>query len=148
MFEMWTNSERMAQWLPPTGMLTKFMKGEIKQGGRTFFCMEGVNGAMYARAGCLEIAKPNRIVYTQQFCDENQRTTRHPMAPTWPETMLTIVVLDAEDENRTHVTVTWEIFGEVSAAERDTVHKAKSGMTQGWTGSFDKLDGYLSERRG
>lgn len=70
------------------------------------------------------------------------------MAPTWPETMLTTVVLDAEDENRTRVTVTWEIFGDAGAAERDTFHKAKSGMTQGWTGSFDKLDGYLSERRG
>ncbi len=148
LFEMWTNPEHMAQWLPPTGMLTKFMKGDIKKGGRNFFCMEGVNGTLYARAEYLEVTKPNRIVYIQKFCDENQQTTRHPMAPTWPETMLTTVVLDAEEENRTRVTVTWEVFGEASAAERDTFHAAKSGMTQGWTGSFDKLDDYLSEQRG
>lgn len=60
MFEMWTNPERMAQWLPLTGMLTKFVKGEIKQGGRTFLCMEGVNGTMYARAEYLR--SPSRIV--------------------------------------------------------------------------------------
>jgi len=87
------------------------------------------------------------VAALEQFCDENQQPTRHPLAPTWPETMLTTVVLDAEDENRTRVTVTWEVFGEASAAECDTFHNAKGGMTQGWTGSFDKLDQYMMQER-
>ncbi len=147
-FEMWTDPKHIAQWLPPLGMTTKFFKGDIKKGGQGFWCMEGVNGVMYGRAEYLEVTRPNRIVYTQSFCDENQKPARHPLAPTWPQTMLTTVVLDAEDADRTRVTVTWEVYGEAGATERDTFHNAKGGMTWGWTGSFDKLENYLSERRG
>jgi uncharacterized protein YndB with AHSA1/START domain len=146
-FDMWTDTRHIAQWLPPAGMTTKFFKGDIKKGGRGFWCMEGTNGVMYGKSEYHEVTRPNRIVYTQSFCDENQQTIRHPMAPTWPETMLTTVVLDAEDSNRTRVTVTWEVFGEATPTERETFHNAKPGMTQGWTGSFDKLESYLQRPR-
>ena len=147
-FDMWTDPKHIARWLPPTGMTSKFFEGEIKTGGRTFYCMEGVNGILYGRAEYREVIRPSRIVYTQMFCDEKQAPARHPMAPTWPETMLTTVTLEAEDTNRTRVTVTWEVFGEASQIERDTFHNAKAGMTVGWTGSFDKLEAYLWERGG
>ena len=143
-FEMWTDPKHLGQWLPPVGMTSKFFKCDIKTGGRSFYCMEGVNGVMYGRAEYLEVTRPNRIVYTQSFCDENQKPARHPLAPPWPQTMLITVVLEAEDINRTRVTVTWEVFGEANATERDTFHNAKGGMTGGWTGSFDKLESYLS----
>lgn len=32
-----------------------------------------------------------------------------------------------------------------TTAERETFNKAKAGMTQGWTGSFDKLEDYLNQ---
>lgn len=105
-----------------------------------------MHGVMYGRAEYREVIRPTRIVYTQSFCDENQNPARHPSAPTWPQTMLTTVALEAEAVNRTRVTVTWEVFGEASAIERATFHNAKGGMTAGWTGSFDKLENYLSER--
>ncbi len=98
---------------------------------------------MYGKANYKEITKPNRLVYTQVFCDENQKITRHPMAPTWPEAMLTTVTLTEEGPNRTRVTVNWEVYGEATAVERETFNKAKGGMTQGWTGSFDKLEEHL-----
>lgn len=145
-FETWTDPKHLAEWLPPIGMTSRFFKCDIKTGGRSFYCMEGVNGIMYGRAEYLEVTRPNRIVYAQSFCDENEKPARHPMAPTWPQTMLTTVVLEAEEVNRTRVTVTWEVFGEANATERDTFHNAKGGMTVGWTGSFDKLEGYLLER--
>ena len=72
---------------------------------------------MYGRTEYLEIQKPNRIVYTQQFCDENEQISRHPHAPTWPATMLTTVTLTAEGPDETRVTVHWEPFGDVTSAE-------------------------------
>ena len=101
---------------------------------------------MYGRADYLEIEKPDRIVYTQQFCDENEKVTRHPMAPTWPETMLTTVTLTAEGPDQTRVTVTWEPHGATTLEELETFLKAQGGMTQGWTGSFDKLEAHLESR--
>ncbi len=62
-----------------------------------------------------------------------------------PETMLTTVLLAEEGPSQTRVTVTWEIHGQATREEADTFSKAKAGMTQGWTGSFDKLEGYLGD---
>src|SRR6185295_539889 len=107
-------------------------------GGSTFYFMTGPGGAkMYGRAEYLKIEKPSRLVYTQQFCDENEKVSRHPMAPTWPETMLTIVTLAEEGPDKTQVTVTWEPYGETTREELETFVKARGGMTQGWSGSLD-----------
>jgi uncharacterized protein YndB with AHSA1/START domain len=146
MFAMWSDPKHFSQWLAPTGFKMQFIRADIGPGGSNFYCMSGDSGAkMYGRAEYLEIDKPSRLVYTQQFCDENENVTRHPMAPTWPETMLTVVQLTAESNSRTRVTITWQPHGAVTAEELDTFVKAKGGMTQGWTGSFDQLETYLSK---
>lgn len=145
MFEAWTDPKHFSQWLPPTGFEMQFIRADIRSGGSSFYVMTGSGGMkMYGRAEYLEIEKPDRIVYTQQFCDENEKVTRHPMSPTWPETMLTTVELTAEGPAQTRVTVTWEPYGDVTDEELETFVKARGGMTQGWTGSFDKLEEYLA----
>lgn len=146
MFEMWTNPEHISKWLPPTGMQMEVIKQDIKPGGGTFYLMSGPGVKMYGRTQYLEINKPDRVIYTQQFCDENENISRHPMAPTWPETMLTIVELTSEGPDQTRVTVTWEPHGATTREELDAFINARAGMTQGWTGSFDKLEAYLASR--
>src|SRR6185312_13938127 len=89
MFDMWTKPEHFSRWLPPTGFEMQFIRSDIRPGGSTFYFMSGNGGMkMYGRAEYLEITEPNRLVYTQQFCDESENLSRHPMAPTWPATML------------------------------------------------------------
>jgi len=56
------------------------------------------------------------------------------MAPTWPQTML--------------VTVAMEVQGEATSIERETFKQAESSMSQGWGGSFEKLDEYLKAKQG
>lgn len=144
MFNLWTDPKHFSKWIAPTGFATSYMKSDIREGGSSFYSMSGAgNITMYGRAKYLEVSRPNRIVYTQQFCDEHENISRHPMAPTWPETMLTTVVLAEESSNQTRVTVTWEIYGSATTEEIKTFSSAKGGMTQGWTGSFDKLEDLL-----
>jgi uncharacterized protein YndB with AHSA1/START domain len=148
MFEMWTNPKHFSQWLPPTGATMQFIRADIRPGESTFFVMSGEHyPKLYGRAEYLKVEPPHRIVYTQQFCDENERISRHPMAPTWPETMLTTVELTEEGPDRTRVTVTWEPCGATTREELEAFINAKGGMTQGWTGSFDKLEALLAERQ-
>jgi hypothetical protein len=92
----------------------------------------------------LKFRDPIVLSTPQQFCDENEKVSRHPMAPTWPATMLTTVNLTAEGPDRTRVTVTWEPHGATTREELETFIKSKGSMTQGWTGYFDKLDAHLS----
>ncbi len=142
-FKMWTDPKHLAQWLAPTGSDMTFHKADIREGGDSFYSMTNASFTLYGRAHYLEIKPPHRLVYTQQFCDKDQNMARHPLAPTWPETMLTTVEFNAEPEGTTRVTVTWEVHGQCSREELETFLKARAGMTQGWTGSFDKLEELL-----
>jgi uncharacterized protein YndB with AHSA1/START domain len=146
MFDMWTKPEHFARWLPPTGMEMEFLRSDIRPGGSTFYVMtNNADLKMYGRAEYLKIEKLNCIVYTQQFCDENEKISRHPKVPTWPSTMLTTVQLSEEGPDRTRVTVTWEPYGPTTPEELAAFINMKAGMTQGWTGSFDKLEALLSK---
>lgn len=145
-FEMWTNPKHISQWLPPAGFEMQFVRSDIKAGGSIFYFMTGHGAKMYGRAEYLKIEKPDLLVYTQQFCDENEKVSRHPMAPSWPESMLTIVQFAAEGLNQTRVTVTWEPYGPTTPEELETFIRSKGSMTQGWTGSFDKLDARLANQ--
>ncbi len=149
-FEMWTSPQHFAQWLPPSGFTMQFIRCDIREGGSGFYSMSGRGPqgefTMYGRCEYLEIRRPGRIVYAQQFCDKDENVTRHPMSPTWPATMLTTVQLTAEGAEHTRVTVTWQPHGATTREELETFIKAKSGMTQGWTGSFDKLEAYLAKQ--
>lgn len=144
-WEAWTDPKHVAQWLAPTGSTMEYIKADIKPGGTSFYMMSNNDYKMYGKIHYKEITKPSKLVYTQVFCDEKENITRHPMAPTWPETMLTTILFDAEDDNRTRVSIRWEVDGNATAVERETFSKAKTGMTDGWSGSFDKLEDYLKK---
>jgi uncharacterized protein YndB with AHSA1/START domain len=146
MFEMWTKPEHFSKWLPPTGFTMEFIRVDIRKDGGGFYRMtDGKQTTIYGKVAYVEIRKPDRIVYTQQFCDEQERMSRHPMAPVWPETMLTTVTLTAEGPDQTRVTVEWQPFGQATREEIEVFVKARAGMTLGWTGSFDKLEDYLAD---
>lgn len=146
MFKMWTDPKHFAKWLPPTGLRMEFLKADITPNGSAmYFMTDDASMKMYGRNNYLEIKSPDRIVYTQQFCDEKGNIGHHPLAPTWPETMLIVVTLNEEDSDKTRVTVHWEPHGNVAREELEAFIKEKPGMTLGWTGSFDKLEECLEK---
>ena len=146
MFDMWTKPEQLARWLAPTGFEMQFMRADIRAGGDSFFRMTGPQVTMYARARYEQVRRPDLLVYTQQFCDEHEQLARHPMAPTWPATMRTTVTFSEEGPGCTRVTVCWEVADEATSEEMATFTAGRTGMTMGWTGSFDKLESVLAER--
>lgn len=145
LFDMWTDPKHFAKWLPPTGATMHFIRVDVKPGAEGFYRMDAPNDVvMFGKVRYLEIVRPSRLVYTQEFCDEQERMARHPHAPTWPERMLTVVELNEEGPEATRVTVTWEPNETATQEEVDTFLKSRGGMTLGWTGSFDKLEALLA----
>jgi uncharacterized protein YndB with AHSA1/START domain len=145
MFELWTSPEHLSKWLPPTGFTMKFIRSDIKVGSTTFYSMENDSGLkMYGRAKYSEITPVTKLVYTQEFTDDKENQTRHPMAPTWPALMQTTVQFAEEGADETRVTITWEVVGSYTPEELDTFIQGRAGMTMGWTGSFDKLEDYIA----
>ncbi|MEO8315378.1 MAG: SRPBCC domain-containing protein, partial [Pseudomonadota bacterium] len=142
-YEMWTDPVHFTQWLPPTGATMHFLRAELRIGGTSFYAMTFADGAiMYGLLKYVALSKPDRIIYTQQFCDENERVMRPPFFSNWPELMLTTVELAAEEPERTRVTVRWEPMHALPADIAEFVRQ-RGSMTGGWTGSFDKLEGLL-----
>lgn len=143
-FEHWTKAELLAQWLAPKGTTTRFVRSEIAVGKSTLFAMVSPNGTTHVRSEYLAIEPPSRIVYAQQFVDEHEKLAAAPGADVWPATLLTTVQLAEETPDRTRVTVTCEPYGAASAAEIDAFANERTGMTVGWTGSFDVLEGLVN----
>ncbi len=144
-FEMWVNPVHLSKWLPPTGCDMQVIRADVKVGGGNFYSMsDGADMKLLGRLQYLEINRPHRLVYTQQFCDENEKVCSHPMAPCWPATMISTVTFSEEGADQTRVTVAFECSEETTAEELAAFVQERGGMTQGWTGSFDKLEDYLA----
>jgi uncharacterized protein YndB with AHSA1/START domain len=139
-YGMWTDPEHLSQWLPPTGATMRFLRAEPWVGGTSFYAMTAAGGAvMHGLVKYMALEKPHHIQYTQHFCDEQERVIRPAFFANWPLAMLTTVTLASEGEARTRVTVRWEPR---EATEADTAEfiRQRSGMSIGWTGTFDKLE--------
>lgn len=147
LFEMWANPDHLKNWMGPAGSTMEFLKADIRPGGSSLYMMEFMGNTMYGRCRYLEIKRPELLVYEQEFTDKTgTELSRHPMAPTWPATMKTTVSFASEGENESRVKIEWEVVGNASKAEMETFVLGRAGMNQGWEGSLDKLEEYLSKR--
>lgn len=145
MFTLWTDPKHVMNWMAPTGFSGKYLQANIVVGGESFYSMSNDTVTMYGKARYLEIENPRRLVYTQVFCDQSGNITRHPAAPTWPATMKTTVQFVSESQSQTRVSLEWEVVGPATAVEKGTFLQGRAGMTEGWMGSFDKLEAYIRE---
>lgn len=146
-FSMWADPEQLVRWLPPAGTRMRYLRAAHAAGESAFVALSGEGGeggGMHARFDYLAIDPPHRIVYTQRFVDADERPAGAPWGGKWPATLLTTVLFAAEAPDRTRVTVTSEPHGGANAAETDAFVRERSGMTQGWTGSIDALEGLLA----
>ena len=143
-FDAWTRSEHLAQWLGPKGCETRYEKADIQPGGMSLFFMKAPNGfQMWGKAFYREITRSTRLVYVQHFADETGAIASHPMNPNWPREMLTTVAFEDEGK-KTKVTLRWTPIT-ASAEEKAAFEQGRKGATMGWGGSFEVLDELLAK---
>jgi uncharacterized protein YndB with AHSA1/START domain len=144
-FDLWADPDHFSKWLPPIGFDMEIQSGNIGAGQTLQFKMtDHAETTLFGKIEYREIDKPNRIEYLQSFCDEKGNIARHPALPVFPETLLTTVVFTEESNESSRVTVTVEPFGSATEKEIGVFLDIRTGMTQGWTGSFDKLESLLT----
>jgi uncharacterized protein YndB with AHSA1/START domain len=142
---MWTKPAHFTKWLPPAGFDMTILKGEIRAGSGIFFRMSSAAAGitMYGRLEYLKIERPNCIAYVQDFRDKQEGPGKHPLLPIWPDKWRSVVEFCEEAEDQTRVTVTGEPVA-CTADELKQFLDHRGSMTQGWTGSFDKLEEMLA----
>ena len=141
----WTDPKEMAAWFGPKGSQGFHSELDFRVGGTYHYAMNSGGFEMWGLAVYKEIQKPEKLVYVQQFSDKDRGLTVHPMAPTWPKKMLTTVHFQ-DFGPKTLISLYWQAV-DPSDAEAQTFHDGMAGMSQGWGGSFDRLDEHLKEAK-
>ena len=117
---------------------------DLRVGGSYHGAMRDPQGnVMWAKFVYREVTAPERLVWEHSFSDEAGGLTRHPLSPTWPLKLLTVVTLEDAAGGKTKLTLRWSPL-DASEEEQQTFAAAQNSMQGGWTGTFDQLDSYLA----
>jgi uncharacterized protein YndB with AHSA1/START domain len=125
-YDAWTSPEHLPQWmLGPPGWTMPTCEIDLRAGGSWHFVWRGPDGTeMEMRGVYQEVEPPARLVSTESWGGD------------WPETVNTLVL--TEDDGLTTVTQT------VLYASKEARDAAlESGMKDGMSASFDRLDAHL-----
>ena len=142
-----TEPERMKEWWGPKGFTVLAAKMDLRPGGSYHYGMAGPDGVqMWGKMAYREVEAPSRLVFINSFSDEAGGVTRHPMAPTWPLEMLSILTFEEVPGGKTKFTVRWAPHNP-TAEEQQTFDAGHASMNQGWTGTLDKLTAYLTTEK-
>jgi len=145
-WKAFTDPEHMKNWWGPKGFTMRFSRMDFRPGGSYHYCMRSPDGHdMWGKFVYREIVAPERIVFINSFSDENGGVTRHPMAPTWPLEMLSTFTF-AEQNGKTTLTIRWSPIN-ATEEELKTFDAGRTGMNQGWSGTFEQLENYLAKVR-
>lgn len=143
-WQCFTEPERMQAWWGSKGCTVVASNMDFRVGGTYHGAMRDPAGrVMWAKFVYREIVAPERLVWVHSFSDEAGGLTRHPLSPTWPLTLLTTVTFEEQPGGKTKLMLRWSPF-DATAEEQKTFDAAHGGMTQGWGGSFERLDAYLA----
>ncbi len=145
LYQACTTEEDLKHWMAPAGAKVIITSRDFRPGGVCLYGNVTPDGKeMWGKQTFKEITPNKRLVYTQSFADKQGNLAAHPMAPTWPKEMLTVMDFIPEGEKQTRLKISW-IYAGVDDAEAGTFHAAHEGMTGGWSGSLDVLQNYLSQ---
>jgi uncharacterized protein YndB with AHSA1/START domain len=146
-WQAFADPERMTPWFGPKGSTIVSSKMDLRVGGTYHGAMRNPDGqVMWAKFVYREVAPPKRLSWVHSFSDENGGLTRHPLSATWPLELLTTVTFEEALGGKTKLTLRWSPIN-ATEEERKTFEAARDGMTQGWGGTFERLDAYLAETK-
>ena len=117
---------------------------DLKPGGLFHYCMQTPDGhEMWGRFVYRDIIAPQRVVFTNSFSDAKGNAVRAPFNPNWPLEVLNTVTL-TERNGKTTMTLKGGPFN-ATDEERKIFAGAHAMMDQGFKGTFDQLDEYLTK---
>ena len=120
-----TIPQHVARWmLGPDGNTMPVCEIDLRPGGRWHFAWKGPDGDMDMTGEYREIKAPERLVNTERWGGD------------WPEALNTLVLTEENGGTRLTCTMRYE-----SKEARDRARE--TGMEDGWSQSYDRLDEYL-----
>jgi uncharacterized glyoxalase superfamily protein PhnB/uncharacterized protein YndB with AHSA1/START domain len=144
-WKAFTDPKRMKEWWGPKDFTVLHSKMDLRPGGTYHYGMKSPDGLpMWGKFTFREIVPNERLVFINSFSDEDAGITRHPMAPSWPMLMHSTFTFEDEPGGKTKVTIRWQAY-QAAPEEQRTFDAGHASMTQGWTGTLDRLTAYFAK---
>lgn len=142
-WEVYTQPQHLPNWFGPKGSTMPHSTLDFRVGGTFHYAMKTAEGMeLWAKWLFKEIAAPEKIVLLQHFSDPQGGVTRNPWAPLWPLHTLSTTTFKAQGE-QTLLSLEWAPH-DATAEEAAVFAAAHASMNQGWSGTLDGLESYLS----
>ncbi|KDB06315.1 Activator of Hsp90 ATPase 1 family protein [Burkholderia sp. lig30] len=145
-----TEAEHLSAWMSPPGMEMSHCTVDARIGGVFHYAMKPRSApdapAMWGKWTFRELTPPERIVVVVQFSDAEGGVTRHPMSALWPLHTLSTTTLSEIEGGTTLLHLEWRAL-DASEAEEAIFDASHASMSQGWGGSMDALDKYLTQQQ-
>ena len=140
----WTEREQLMQWFGPQGFTMSHANLDLRPGGHFHYALRSPHGQeMWGKWIFREIVAPQKLVLISTFSDAQGGITAHPMSPSWPRETLSTTTFD-EHDGKTMLTIRWVPWN-ATELESKTFAESRSGMQQGWGGTFEQLAAYLAQ---
>jgi uncharacterized protein YndB with AHSA1/START domain len=142
-FNEFADAVALAEWWGPPGVPITVVKLDFKLNGIFHYKAEIQGRAMWGRFVYKQINKPNLLEFISSFSDENCGITRAPFSDKFP---LEIFNRFEFSEQNGKTTITLKGYP-INATEEEmkAFIEMKSGMQQGFSGTFSQLENYLSK---
>lgn len=135
-FETYTSCDHLNEWWGPREWPLSYCDMDFREGGVWHYCMQGPNGdESWGRVVYREIVEPERIVYVDNFSDEDGNINEE-----MPGTLVTVEFADLE--GKTEVTCSSQY---TSPEELEKV--LDMGVVEGFTETWDRLEEHLATVR-
>lgn len=142
-FQAWTEPERLAQWWGPKGYELHIAKLDLRPGGIFLGSQRSPEGhVMWGKFVYQEIIASERLVFIQSFSDEAGNTIRAPFSEQWPLEVINELTL-TESDGKTTMTLSGGPYN-ATEEERAAFEGMRPHVQEGFVGTFDQLDAYLS----
>ncbi len=140
----WTDAKSLGQWWGPKGFDVASVKLDLRTGGLFHYLLRSPDAQeMWGKLIFREIVPQERLVFIVSFSDAEGGLSRHPLHEGWPLAILSTVTFADAGPGRTEITVRWAPY-DATEAEHEVFEDGKDSMTAGWTGTFERLDAFLS----
>lgn len=145
-FEAWTDTEQLKQWIAPKGFSVIYAKGDIKAGGESHYCIASKHGLeIWTKKFFKDFIPPAKLSYTQVYSNEQGGIEPHPTIKDFPLEIFTTVMIDEKDgtDKITTLELTWEPLN-ASTEQITRFIDETFTLSQEWGGMLDQLEELLT----
>ena len=142
-FDAFANAEALAKWWGPKGMSVDVLQLDFRPKGIFHYSMKVADAVRYGVFHYVAIEEPNRIEWINSFANEGGEIIQAPFPGlVFPKQVMNIMILTEENGFTTLHLTGYPI--NASVEEENTYYSMFASMNQGFTGTLDQLEEYLS----